>query len=182
MCKNWALWSAGMSNGVMEKAATSLLLLDNLLAQNILIASLFFFLVLFVEAFCTPLWHSTCKEWNFTVSTQWNYNKWRIRISEYGNVNTWASVWWKQRCYHQILSSLFQDGIGAWCFRMADWLMFNHVFKYYPRFWHSLFHKCFWLRNDLCLYIHDLIFSITHHALKEMQFPFEGCPLGDLSF
>ncbi len=56
MCKNWALWSAGMSNSVMEKAATSVLLLDNLLAQNILYTSLclqFFF----VEA----LWHSTCR-------------------------------------------------------------------------------------------------------------------------
>lgn len=122
-------------------------------------------------------------EWNFNISTYCG-----IRIN--GDLVSQNMGMWT----HELQSGGSKDVIIKFfphCFKMVlelgvfTWLIgwcFKHVFKYYPRFWHSLFHKCFWLRNDLGLYIHDLIFSITHHALKEMQFPFGGCPLGDLSF
>lgn len=75
MCKNWALWSAGMSNSVMEKTATSVLLLDNLLAQNILYTSLclqFFSLSSSLWRLFAHLCDTLPAEWNMSVSMQWN--------------------------------------------------------------------------------------------------------------
>lgn len=182
MCKNWALWSAGMSNSVMEKAATSVLLLDNLLAQNILLTSLR------LHFFLSRLLCGGCLHTSVTLYLQngiWVTACNRIRMSRSLNNMGMRT--------HELQSGGSKDVIIKFflhCFKMVlelgvfTWLIgwcFKHVFKYYPRFWHSLLLKCFCLRNDLGLYIHDLIFSITHHAVKEMQFPFGGCPPGDLS-
>lgn len=184
MCKNWALWSAGMSNGIMEKSSTSLLLLDNLLAQNILrttLCLLFFshplrggFLhtsvTLYLQSGILMSAHSGISI-NGLLESQ-NMGMWTQELQSGGSKDVIIEFF--PHCFKMVLElGVFLWLIG-WCFK--------HIFKYYPRFWHSLFHKCFWLRNDLGLYIHDFIFSITHHALKEMQFPFGGCPLGDLSF